>query len=454
MAATSGGGSTPKISPPEADHQDLSRAWYAVLVLMVCYTLSFIDRQILSLLVGPIKHDLQVSDTKIGLLQGLAFAAFYTVLGLPMGRIADRRSRRNLVAVGVFLWSLLTGLSSLAASFWALFATRLGVGVGEATLGPSASSLIADSFPRERLGKALSVYSAGIFIGSGLALIVGGSVAGAVVNRPAVTVPILGTIGSWRLTFLALGIPGILVGLLVYTLREPARRNLLRGTDGQARHLTAVEVFNEVALRWKSFVGLAAGVSAQAVANYGMQAWTPTFFIRVFGWTPARTGLVLGILILTAGCLGMYAGGTLCDRWQRRSIREAPLKVGAISMACAAVCFALAMSYQHIPWVVIWLAPALFFLSMPVGSSFAALQLIFPNQLRGQVSALLLFLINISGLVIGPWAVGFLNDHLGELMVGYSLGITVGVGALISALFYRLTYPPYRMDYARINEEC
>jgi MFS family permease len=442
------------IGAAESGQQHLGRAWYVVLVLMICYTLSFIDRQILSLLVGPIKRDLHVSDTKIGLLQGLAFAAFYTVLGLPMGRIADRRSRRNLVAVGVFLWSMLTGLSSLAASFWALFATRLGVGVGEATLGPAASSMIADSFPRERLGKALSIYSAGIFIGSGLALIVGGSVAGAVMKRPAVTVPILGTIGSWRLTFLALGIPGILVGLLVYTLREPQRRNLLRSADGEARHLSAGEVFDEVAIRWKSFAGLAAGVSAQAVANYGMQAWTPTFFIRVFGWTPSRTGLVLGILILTAGCLGMYAGGTLCDRWQRRSIREAPLKVGAISMACAAVCFALAMTYQHIPWVVIWLAPALFFLSMPVGSSFAALQLIFPNQLRGQVSALLLFLINISGLVIGPWSVGFLNDRLGELMVGYSLGITVGVGALISALFYRLTYPPYRVDYARMHKEC
>jgi len=439
------------IGAPESNQPNLGRAWYVVFVLMVCYTLSFVDRQILSLLVGPIKRDLHISDTKIGLLQGLAFAAFYTVLGLPMGRIADRRSRRNLVAVGVFLWSLLTGLCSLAGSFWALFATRLGVGVGEATLGPAASSMIADSFPRERLGKALSIYSAGIFIGSGLALIVGGSVAGAVMNRPAVTVPLLGTIGSWRLTFLTLGIPGILVGLLVYTLKEPERRNLLRRADGQTEHLSIAEVFNEVALRWKSFAGLAAGISMQAVANYGMQAWTPTFFIRVFGWTPARTGLVLGTLLLTCGCLGMYAGGTLCDRWQRAHVREAPLRVGAISTALAGVFFALAMSYQHVPWVVIWLAPALFFLSMPVGSSFAALQLIFPNQLRGQVSALLLFAININGLVIGPWSVGFLNDHIGGQMVGYSLAITVGLGALISGLFYRITYPPYRVDYAKMH---
>jgi len=454
MAATSVGSSTQKIGEPESTPQDLSRAWYAVFVLMVCYTLSFIDRQILSLLVGPIKNDLHVSDSKIGLLQGLAFAAFYTFLGLPMGRIADRRSRRNLIAVGVFLWSLLTGLCSLAGSFWSLFATRLGVGVGEATLGPAASSIIADSFPRERLGKALSIYSAGIFIGSGLALIVGGTVAGAVMNRPAVTLPLLGTIGSWRLTFLTLGIPGILVGLLVYTLKEPERRNLLRRTDGQVYHLSVAEVFKEVTSRWQSFAGLAAGISMQAVANYAMQAWTPTFFIRVFGWSPARTGMVLGVLLLTAGCLGMYAGGTLCDRWQMRGIREAPLRVGAISTALAGMIFAIAMTYQHVGWIVVWLAPALFFLSMPVGSSFAALQLIFPNQLRGQVSALLLFTINICGLVLGPWSVGFLNDHIGEKMVGYSLAITVGASGLISGLFYRLAYRPYRIDYSRMHEQA
>ena len=128
----------------EAKEASLGYAWYVVLVLMVCYTLSFIDRQILSLLVAPIKQDLGISDTRIGLLQGLAFAIFYTLLGLPMGRIADRSSRRNLIAVGIFFWSLMTGLCSVAKSFWSLFLARMGVGVGEATLGPSAFSMIAD----------------------------------------------------------------------------------------------------------------------------------------------------------------------------------------------------------------------------------------------------------------------------------------------------------------------
>ena len=426
---------------------DLNYAWYVVLVLMVCYTLSFIDRQILSLLVTPIKQDLGISDARIGLLQGLAFAVFYTLLGLPMGRIADRRSRRNLIAVGIFFWSVMTALCSFARSFWSLFLTRMGVGVGEATLGPAAFSIIADYFPKEHLGRALSVYSAGIFIGAGMANIVGGTVSQAAMKAPPVTIPMLGTIAPWRLTFLIVGVPGLLIGLLVYTVREPLRRNLLRRVDGQVSHLGFREVADQMIKRWRSVVGVSVGLSAQAMCNYALQAWGPTFFIRVFGWNLRQTGLVLGLMILIAGCLGMYVGGTLCDYWQRKRIYEAPLKVGVIGAFSAGVCFCLAMSHQQVTWTIVLLVPALFFLALPVGSSYAALQLIFPNQLRGQVSALLLFTINVGGLIMGPWLVGVLNDLLGLKMVGYSLAITVGVASLVSATMFRITYGPYRKDY-------
>jgi MFS family permease len=449
----------PKTSQPaaqaaEATESGQGYAWYVVFVLMVCYTLSFIDRQILSLLVGPIKQDLGISDAKIGLLQGLAFAVFYTLLGLPMGWLADRSSRRNLIAVGVFFWSLMTALCSIAKSFGALFLARLGVGVGEATLGPSAFSLIADYFPRQRLGKALSVYSAGIFVGAGLALIVGGTVVSAVTKLPAVEVPLLGTIASWRLTFLIVGLPGLLVGLLVYTVREPLRRNVLREADGQASRLSFGQVFEQVKRRWRSVVGVSTGLSAQAMCNYAFQAWAPTFFIRVFGWSPRQTGLVLGAMILVTGCLGMYYGGTLCERWQRRNIAEAPLKVAVVSTLGAGVFFCLAMSLQSVAWTLVGLLPALFFLAMPVGSSYAALQLIFPNQLRGQVSALLLFTINVGGLTLGPWFVGLLNDLLGANKVGYSMAITVGLASFASAGLFRVTYGPYRRHYAMMQEEA
>jgi MFS family permease len=432
----------------------LGYAWYVVLVLMIVNALSFIDRQILSLLVGPIKQDLGVSDARIGLLQGLAFAAFYTLLGLPMGRIADRRNRRNLIGAGVFFWSLMTALCALARSFSSLFLARLGVGVGEATLGPSAFSLIADYFPKERLGTALSIFSAGIFIGSGLALIVGGAVVSAVTGLPAVTVPLLGEIASWRLTFVIVGLPGLLVGLLVYTVREPLRRNLLQGAAGEVAHPSLREVAGEVKLRWRSVAGVALSQSAHAMCVYALTAWAPTFFIRIFGWSPQRTGGTLGSLILVMGCVGMYAGGTLCDRWQRMRIREAPLKVAVVSTIGAGVCCCLALGIQRPVLTVALLVPAYFCLSMPVGSFYAALQLIFPNQLRGQVGALLIFTINVGGLIMGPWLVGALNDLWGAQMVGYSLAVTIGLASLTSVSLARLTYRPYRTHYQMMHKDA
>jgi MFS family permease len=438
----------------DSTRKGLGYAWYVVIVLMLCYTLSFIDRQILSLLVVPIKHDLGISDTRMGLLQGLAFALFYTFLGLPVGAIADRGSRRNLIAAGIFLWSLMTGLCSIAKSFSSLFLARMGVGVGEATLAPSAFSLISDYFPEEHLGTALSVYAMAIFIGSGLALIVGGTVVSAVTGLPETHLPLIGTIASWRLTFLIVGLPGILAGLWVYTIREPMRRSLLRTTDGKILRLSIGEVLSQVMLRWKSVVGVSVGLSCQAMCNYALQAWAPTFFFRVYGWGPGRAGVVLGVLILTIGVFGMYAGGQLCDRWMRQHIHEAPLKVGVVSTLSAGCFFVLSMCMPTATLTLVLLAPALFFLAMPVGSSYAALQFIFPNQVRGQVSALLVLTITVGGVMLGPLLPGVFNDYLfknGNL-IGYSLALTVGLASLVAAIMFRSIYVPYRANYQAMHE--
>jgi MFS family permease len=439
---------------PDRPAVSLRYAWYVVIVLMVCYTLSFIDRQILSLLVSPIKQQLGIGDTRMGLLQGVAFALFYTLLGLPVGRIVDRGSRRTVIAIGVFTWSLMTAVCSVAESFGSLFLARMGVGVGEATLGPAAFSLISDYFPKERLGTALSIYAMGIFIGSGIALIVGGTVVSALAGLPAITLPAIGAIASWRLTFLIVGLPGILVGFLVYTIREPLRLNVLRTTDGRISRLSIKGVFREVGLRWQSVAGVSVGLSCQAMCNYALLAWAPTFFLRAYGWGPGQTGRVLGTLILTIGCLGMYAGGRLCDRWQGRGIHEAPLKVGVVSTISAGVFFALSMCAPGVTPTLVLLAPALFFLAMPVGSSYAALQFIFPNQARGQVSALLILTINIGGLMLGPLLPAVFSDYLfkNEKLVGYSLALTVGLASAVAALVFRIIYRPYRTHYRMMHD--
>jgi MFS family permease len=442
-------GDTDRAPAGLATEPGLKYAWYVVFVLMICFTLSFVDRQILGLLVAPIKRDLGVSDTRIGVLQGLAFALFYTFMGLPVGWLVDRYSRRAVIVAGVVFWSAMTALCAVAGNYWSLFAARTGVGVGEATLGPSALSLTTDYFPKQKLGAALSVYAMGIFIGSGLAMIVGGAVTQAVVGRPAVTLPVIGEIASWRLTFLIVGLPGLLVGLLLYTVREPLRRNLLRTAEGQASRLSLDEALREIRSRWQSVAGACVALSAQAACNYAVFAWAPTYFERVHKWERATIGLTLGVMILSVGIVGVYAGGKLCDRWIRRGIHEAPLKVGVVATIWGGVFFGLAMSMPDLMWLLALMVPAQFFLALPVGSSYAALQLIVPNQLRGQVSALLFFTISLGGQTIGPFLPGFLNDrvfHDGN-MIGWSLAITVVLASAVSAAFFRAIYQPYRTHY-------
>lgn len=419
-----------------AENADLRYAWYVAIVLMLCNTLSFIDRQILGLLVTPIKLELGISDTRIGLLQGLAFGIFYTLLGMPMGRFVDRGNRRNLVAAGIFLWSLMTALCAGARGFWMLFAARMGVGVGEAALSPSAFSLLSDYFPKERLGTALSVFSMGIFFGSGLALIIGGLVIGAV--------------GSWRLTFLIVGLPGLLAALLVFTIKEPVRKNLL---DGKTSQLSLSEVFAQVKLRWQSVAGICLAFAFQALCNYSQQAWLPTYFARAHGWQPKQAGLTLGVISLITGLLGAYLGGALCDRWQRHGKTDAPLRVGVLATALAGIFFSLALALPVLKLQLALLVPAFFFLAMPIGSSYASLQLILPNQVRGQVGALQVFTLNLFGLILGPFLPGFFNDYLFKdpKMVGWSLALTVGLASLLSAVLFYATWHPYRTHYARMH---
>jgi MFS family permease len=423
-------------------------------VLVVCNTLSFVDRQILSLLVAPIKHDLGISDTRVGLLQGLAFALFYTFMGLPIGRVADTRSRRNLISVGVLFWSFMTASCSAAKSFWSLFLARMGVGIGEATLAPAAFSLISDYFSAGRLATAMSIYSMGIFLGSGLALIVGGMVVSATTRMPAIHLPLLGLTASWRLAFLIVGVPGMLASLLVLTVREPFRGAALRTRDGAISRLGLAQVLAQLRLRWQSVTGIAFGMVFLNTCLFGFNAWAPSVFQRVYGWPANRTGLALGLITVSFGCLGMYAGGRLCDRWKAANVADAALRVAVIGAIGNFIFFVPAFLVPGPGAALALLAPAVFSLGLPFGSSFSAVQLIFPNQVRAQVSALLLFVINLGGLTLGPLLPGLFNDYLfhSEKMVGYSLALSIGIASLAMAIIYRATFGAYRRDWAEM--EC
>lgn len=421
--------------------------WYVVLVLAACYALAFVDRQIVSLLVGPIKHDLHISDTRIGLLQGLAFTVLYTFMGLPLGRWADSKNRRNLIVAGVLAWSAFTALCSAAKSFVSLFLARIGVGIGEASLSPSTYSMVADYFPRERFGVVLSVLYMGVFVGSSLALMVGGTTVDLLARTPLVTVPILGLIASWRLTFVIVGAPGILFALLLFTVREPLRKGVLRVPGGKS--LSLREGIAQVQLRWQTVTGLALGMVFQSTCFYAFMSWAPAFFQRVHGWSAGQAGRALGLIVLIFGCLGMYAGGSLCDRWHRKGVVDGPVRVGIPSAIGAGVLFVLAMLAPRAAWTLAFACPAMFFLALPMGTAVAALQLIFPNQLRGQVSALYLFILNLGGLTLGPLVPGVFNDYLfkNEKMIGASVAITIAGAAVLMLVLFAATLRPYRTHY-------
>ncbi|MGD0131811.1 MAG: MFS transporter [Bryobacteraceae bacterium] len=435
--------------PSNQARTSLVYAWYVVIVLTALYMLSFVDRTILSLLVGSIKRDLGISDTRIGLLQGLSFALFYTIMGLPLGRLADTRSRRNLIAAGVVVWSLFTSACSASKSFWSLFLTRIGVGVGEAGLSPAAYSLISDYFPPERLGVAISVYYMGVFLGSSLALLVGGVVVDTMTRIHTVTLPLLGTIASWRVTFLIVGLPGLLFALLVYTIKEPLRRNMLRSAQGEVARVTFAQSFGQMRIRWQSVGGISLAMVFQSMANYALISWGPTYFSRVHGWTPGQSGKALAAILLIAGCGGMYTGGRLSDRWQRRGLDEAPMRVMVIGAIGTILLLPIGTLLPDVRWTLALLYAGVFCLALPMGISAAALQRIFPNQVRGVVSALYLFVLNIGGLTLGPLLPGVFNDYLfhNGKMIGYSLSITMGGAAVLMLLTLLAAYSHYRRHY-------
>jgi MFS family permease len=433
--------------------QATGTAWYAVIVLMFCYALSFVDRTILGLLVPQIEADLKISDTRMALLQGFSFALFYAVMGLPLGRIADRTNRRNLISICIALWSIFTAACAGARSYMSLFFARMGVGIGEAGLHPASYSILSDYFSKERLGAALSVYYMGQVLGSALALSVGGTVVQIVSRKPDITLPVLGSIASWRLTFLIVGLPGLLIALLLFTLREPVRKDVLRTSLGQEK-LSLSETLAEVRKRWKSVAGISIGFIFHAACLYGFTAWVPTYFLRVHGWDIGETGRALGLLVITFGCAGLYVGGYLSARWQRRGFVDAPLRV-AIPCAIGILLFLVpAMLMPTAAWSLALIGPGVFCLVLPMGTVGAALTVIFPNQVRAQVSALYLFILNLGGLSLGPYVPGVFTDYVfkDQKMVGASFALTMAISGVIMLTIYLATLRPYREHYRMMQK--
>ncbi len=417
-----------------------SRAYlrYALGLLCAVYVVNFVDRQILAILLQSIKEDLGLTDTQLGLLSGTAFGIFYATLGVPIARIADRVSRKWVIAVCLALWSAMTALCGSAGAFASLLVYRVGVGVGEAGGSPPAHSLISDYFPPERRATALAVFSLGVPFG-----ILVGFLAGGFLNESL----------GWRLAFVVVGLPGVLLALIVAaTLREPPRGHS-EGLTSAGAAPTAMQV---IAFLWesRSFRHLSFASALYAFVGYSVISWAPSFLIRTHAMSAAEAGTWLALIIGIGGAIGNYAGGVLADRWAERDPRGRTL-LPAVAMACA---FPFSVGI----WVTDSAAVALALLAAPTAfglmyqaPTFAVTQFLATPRMRATAAAVLLFVINIIGLALGPWATGALSDALAPRAGADSLRWSLCVVSLLlawAALHFWLASRTLPADLARVRE--
>jgi MFS family permease len=399
---------------------------------------SIMDRQIIALLVEPIKHDLKLSDTELGLLQGLAFALMYSIAGLPLGWAVDNYPRRLIIYFGIMIWSIGAVSCGFARNFWGLFIGRSIVGIGEASVAPTAVSLIGDLFPPHRVGTALGVYAAGFPIGNGIALLVGGAIIGIFAGQPDVSVPMLGTIASWQAVFIVTGLPGLGIALFAFFLCEPPRPSGRANPAGALGQRSEISGF--LAARGRvvacSFIAFALGT----LVSMSIGGWTPAYLSRVFDLSPAAVGLRFGLVVGISGVLGNLLGGIAIDRVFRAGRHDACLIVPAV---CTVISIPFIVGAYFMPTAdaaLMCLAIGLIPSGTTGAGSYATWQLIAPPHLRGRVTSAFVFVSSLCGIGVGPVAVGLTTDYVfrNEAMVGMSLALVLAITLPTIALFLGL----------------
>lgn len=426
-----------------------AREWYTLAVLVVAYVFSFLDRQILSLLVEPIKRDLQLNDTQISLLQGLVFAAFLAMAGLPLGRLVDTSRRVTILTLGISVWSLATAGSALAWNYTALLLCRMGVGAGEATLTPAAHSIITDRFPHERIGLALGIFGIGSYVGSGLGLLIGAVVLSRVADTHGFAIPFMGNVRPWQMVFLVIGLPGLLVAAWMATLREPGRSHGLAGPQSLGAVLMD---FRKTA---KSIVLVNLTASFTAMASYSLAAWAPAFLIRSYGWSATQAGTAYGLVVIICGITGVVMGGALGDYAVSRGCLTGRLRVMTIA-SLTAVPFAMAATLvTDAKLSVLLLIPVTLLTTMSLGILPSAQQAIVHSRMRGTTASLGVLMVNLIGLGLGPTIIALGTDYgfHDPLMLRYSLTAALPSMLTISAALGFATLAPYGRTIEEITRQ-
>ena len=402
-------------------------------MLVLVYTFNFIDRQIVGILAVPIKADLGLTDTQLGLMGGLAFALFYTLLGIPIAMLADRSNRTAIMTVALVVWSAMTAVCGLAQNFWQLFLARLGVGVGEAGGVAPAYSIVADYFPPHQRARALGVYSFGVPIGSSLGILFGGVIASLV---------------DWRTAFIVVGVAGIVLApIFKLVVREPVRGGFdAKGSTGKPASFREVM---RMLLSKPSFWGLSFGASASSMMGYGMFFWLPSFFVRSYQLTLLEASLYYGAILLVGGIAGIWMGGSLADRFGAARKRAYATIPAIAFLATIPFYIAAVTSHSLVLSFVLFLVPTALGLVW-IGPVLSSIQHVVPPHMRATASAVFLFVNNLIGIGLGTVALGALSDALSAQFGANSLRYAILAGTvfyLVAATLFLLSAKRLERDW-------
>ncbi|KXV47115.1 MFS transporter [Gluconobacter albidus] len=394
------------------------------------YVLSFVDRQILALLVGPIKTALLLSDFQFALLNGLAFSLLYSILGLPIAALSDRIARPPIIVAGIIIWSVATISCGFAQNFWQLFICRMAVGVGEAALVPAVYSFLADIVTPYKLGQTLALFSLGSFIGAGIAFLFGGMLIGLLHT----THEWHGII-AWKLCFVCVGLPGLPLALLIaLTVRESGRRH----ASFQKEDTSSETAWGFFRLHWKFFTCHFLGYSSTAIILFSLLSWMPALFLRYRHFSHQSVGEIMGLTAIFCGCAGAYVSGRLIDFLGRRNHPFPAATMGITGALSAPALLWGSIASPNIPFGIMLFAMSFFCAALPMPPSAIVLQQSVPKTVRSQFSAVLLFCNALIGLSGGSMLVGYLDDHVAGVAISLPL-VTCGGGLLAALLLYGST---------------
>jgi MFS family permease len=426
-------------------------AWFIVAVFFVIYSVSTLDRFVITLLVDPIRRDLGITDFQIGLLQS-AFTMLYALAALPIGWLVDRWLRRRIIFIGMVCWSLATAACGLAGNFWQLFAARIGVGAGECTLAPTSYSVLADTFPKERLALATSTSILGSAFGQGMGMVLGGLLVAALTAAGPQTVPFLGKLQPWQLVFISVGLPGVFLSFLIFSFKEPARRR-----DAQSASKVLANPIGSISeysrffkARWRFILCHHLGIAFAFVVQAAMANWLPVYMHRKLGLGAAQVGTIYGLLYGLCTPIGLIIGGSLIDVLFRRGYRDAHMRVFLVCVLLVIPFGIFALTYDSL--IVFIIGSALTQLSLGVlpAAGASSLQIVTPGNLRGRASAVFLLVYVVMGATLGPMLVGWVTDHIfhDDKAVGASICVVIAAFAPPSALALWLGLKPMRQAVA------